>query len=163
DVRLTWKVLLNGKELGRLAADENDTVIYLPVPAGRLLAGENTLTIEQVGKASDDIRVGEIILQKRPVGKALSEAAVYVTVHDARGFAYGLDSVRLTVKPGEVVKQTLAIRREVPLKGYVSCDTHVHTLTYSGHGDCTLDERVLTIAGENIELPIATDHNVQVD
>ena len=51
----------------------------------------------------------------------------------------------------------------MPINGYVSCDTHVHTLTYSGHGDATLDERVLTIAGEGIELPIATDHNCQVD
>ena len=35
DVRQTWKVLLNGKELGRLAGDENDQVIYLPIAAGR--------------------------------------------------------------------------------------------------------------------------------
>jgi hypothetical protein len=62
-----------------------------------------------------------------------------------------------------VVRKELAIGREVPTPGYVSCDTHVHTLTYSGHGDCTLDERMLTIAGEGIELPIATDHNCQID
>src|SRR5688500_9550930 len=36
DVKQTWKVLLNGKELGRLVADENDTVTVLPVPPGRL-------------------------------------------------------------------------------------------------------------------------------
>src|SRR5262249_45678526 len=48
-------------------------------------------------------------------------------------------------------------------RGYVSCDTHIHTLTHSGHGDATTDERVLTIAGEGIQLPIATEHNVQVD
>src|SRR5579864_2891761 len=41
DVRQTWKVLLNGKELGRLPPDENDMAIVLPVPAGRLIAGEN--------------------------------------------------------------------------------------------------------------------------
>ena len=29
--------------------------------------------------------------------------------------------------------------------------------------DSTLDERVLTIAGEGIELPIATEHNRQID
>src|SRR5437868_13840601 len=43
DVRQTWKAWLNGKELGRLVGDENDMVIYLPVPAGLLTAGENTL------------------------------------------------------------------------------------------------------------------------
>jgi hypothetical protein len=36
-------------------------------------------------------------------------------------------------------------------------------LTHSGHGDATLDERMLTLAGEGIELPIATEHNLHVD
>jgi hypothetical protein len=45
----------------------------------------------------------------------------------------------------------------------VSCDTHIHTLTFSGHGDATFDERIVTIAGEGIELPIATEHNRQID
>ena len=53
----------------------------------------------------------------------------------------------------------LAIRREVATPGLVACDTHVHTLTNSGHGDATIAERVVTLAGEGIELPIATDHN----
>src|SRR5205823_953623 len=51
----------------------------------------------------------------------------------------------------------------VPTDGYVSSDTHVHTLTFSGHGDSTIAERMITLAGEGIELPIATDHNVQID
>jgi hypothetical protein len=45
----------------------------------------------------------------------------------------------------------------------VSCDTHVHTLTHSGHGDATVEERMLTFAGEGIELPIATEHNLHAD
>ena len=57
----------------------------------------------------------------------------------------------------------LAIRREVDTTGYVACDTHIHTLTHSGHGDATLNERMITLAGEGIELPIATDHNVHID
>ena len=58
---------------------------------------------------------------------------------------------------------TLAINREVPTPGFVSCDTHIHTWTYSKHGDATLDERMLTLAGEALELPVATDHNLIVD
>src|SRR5205085_6828885 len=34
---------------------------------------------------------------------------------------------------------------------------------YSGHGDATADERVLTLAGEGVELPIITEHNRHVD
>jgi hypothetical protein len=57
----------------------------------------------------------------------------------------------------------MRIRREVPTPGLVSCDTHMHTLTFSGHGDATIDERMITIAGEGIELAVATDHNVHTD
>ena len=51
----------------------------------------------------------------------------------------------------------------MPTPGFVACDTHVHTLTHSGHGDATDVERAITLAGEGVELPIATDHNKQVD
>src|SRR6185437_1550551 len=85
------------------------------------------------------------------------------TIHAGRGFEYSVDTVRVSVKAGEVIRKTLTLRREVPTDGYISCDTHVHTLTYSGHGDASVAERVLTLAGEGIELPIATDHNRQVD
>ena len=85
DVKQTWKVLLNDKELGRLPPDENDMVICLPVPAGALRAGENKLVIEQVGRTPDDVRVGEIVLDERPVAEALGEATVEVTVLEDRG------------------------------------------------------------------------------
>ncbi len=223
DVKQTWKVLLNDKELGRLPPDENDMVTCLPVPAAALRAGENKLVIEQVGRTPDDVRIGEITLDDRPVAEVLGEAKVEVTVLEARsgksepvpcritvvndrgalmsvgaafgeplavrpgvlytadgkarfglpageytlyagrGFAYGIDSVRVSLRPGDTIRKTLTIRREVPTDGWASCDTHVHTLTYSGHGDSTADERVVTLAGEGIELPIITEHNRQID
>ena len=80
-----------------------------------------------------------------------------------RGFEYSLATTKLKTTPGEKVSETLKIRREVPTGGYVACDTHVHTLTHSGHGDATVEERMVTLAAEGIELPIATDHNAQID
>src|SRR5262249_7463366 len=79
------------------------------------------------------------------------------------GFEYGVASERVEVAAGKTVSVRLAIRREVSTEGFVACDTHVHTVTHSGHGDATLAERMVTLAGEGIELPIATDHNVQID
>jgi hypothetical protein len=224
DVKQTWRVLLNSKELAKLPPDENDQVLYLPVPAGALVPGENKLVVEPVGKVPDDIRVGEIILDDRPRAEALSEATVEITVHDGtcrdkpaatpcrltivndrgalvttsaasgerlaarpgviytadgtanfglpvgeytiyagRGFAYGINSVKVSLKAGDAARKTLTIRRDVGLDGWASCDTHVHTLTYSGHGDCAAEERVITLAGEGVELPIITDHNKQID
>src|SRR5207248_4942529 len=61
-------------------ADENDTEIAFPVPPGRLADGENTLAVEPAGKEPDDVRVGEITLDDRPVAAVLSEATVGVEV-----------------------------------------------------------------------------------
>ena len=96
---------------------------------------------------------------KAKIGVRPGEYTLYAT----RGFEYGLDSTKIFATTGQTRQVRLAIRREVPTPGWIACDTHVHTLTYSGHGDATLDERMLTIAGEGIELPIATEHNAQVD
>jgi hypothetical protein len=89
-------------------------------------------------------------------------AGTYV-IMASRGPEYSLATKKIKVRRGERVNVTLEIRREVPTAGWISCDTHVHTWTFSRHGDATLDERMLTIAGEAIELPVATDHNVIVD
>jgi hypothetical protein len=81
------------------------------------------------------------------------------TIHATRGFEYGLDSRTVAAVAGEIVPVALAIRREVSTPGLVACDTHVHTLTHSGHGDATIDERAVTLAGEGVEMPVATDHD----
>ncbi|HUQ70442.1 MAG TPA: CehA/McbA family metallohydrolase, partial [Planctomycetaceae bacterium] len=85
------------------------------------------------------------------------------TVNAGRGFEYSLARQEIAVAAGQTAQVGLTLRREVPTEGYVACDTHVHTLTHSGHGDATIEERMLSIAGEGIELPVATDHNLHID
>jgi hypothetical protein len=224
DVKQAWRVLLNGKSLGELVRDENDQTLFLTIAAGALVDGENTLRVESPARSAppcDDIRVGEISIDARPVADALGEATLNVeivdfdssarlparitivnssgalqalatkssdmlavrsgvvytatgeaqirlpagkyTVYAGRGFEYSLAQAEVTLAPGQTVKHTLKIRREVPTPGYVACDTHIHTLTHSGHGDASITERMITLAGEGIELPIATDHNTHID
>jgi hypothetical protein len=80
-----------------------------------------------------------------------------------RGTEYGVDSVRISLKAGDHIEKKLFINHEVFTPGWVSSDTHIHTFTHSRHGDATNEERVLTLAGEGLELPIITDHNVLVN
>ncbi|MCP4174738.1 MAG: CehA/McbA family metallohydrolase [Fuerstiella sp.] len=80
-----------------------------------------------------------------------------------RGPEYGIDVRKLTVTATESLTLQFSIEREVATDGFAACDTHVHTLTHSGHGDSTVRERMLTLAGEGIEFPVATDHNVHID
>ncbi len=222
DVKQRWQVMLGEHVLGRLPTDENDMRVYFEIPPGQLTEGTNRLRIQQQRpEPPDDVRIGDIRLDARPLDEVLGEAKLEVhvtdsqldsptparitildsdgvlqsvgaqsnetlairpgTVYTANGFAaFGLPAGRYTVIAGRgseysVAQQTIELKRGqqadvrltiahlVPLPGYVACDTHVHTLTYSGHGDATVQERVITIAGEGIQLPIATDHNAHID
>jgi hypothetical protein len=90
-------------------------------------------------------------------------AAGQYTIFATRGSAYGLATRAVSQTAGQLTEVNLAIGREVTTPGFVACDTHIHTLTFSGHGDSTADERALTIAGEGIELAVASEHNRLVD
>jgi hypothetical protein len=96
---------------------------------------------------------------KARIGVLPGDYILYAT----RGFEYGLDRKRVSIKAAQSKRVQMKIRREVPTPGLVSCDTHVHTFTFSRHGDATTEERVITLAGEGIELPIATDHDILTD
>ena len=85
------------------------------------------------------------------------------TVFASRGFEFSVATQAVTLVAGQTQTVALAIRRVVPTAGWVAADTHIHTLTQSRHGDANEDERMLTIAGEGIELAVATDHNVHAD
>jgi hypothetical protein len=84
-------------------------------------------------------------------------------IYAGRGFEYSVDRVDVVLAPGDHAARRLTIRREVDTAGWAAMDTHVHTGTYARHGDATIDERMLTLAGEGIELPVSTEHNTRVD
>ena len=65
-----WNVLLNNQRLGSLLNIDSKLVHSLPIPAGKLKAGTNTLSIV-APKTIDDIEVGPISLT------ALSEAKLF--------------------------------------------------------------------------------------
>ncbi len=75
------------------------------------------------------------------------------------GFQYGVDSFQFSVRRGDTIKRNFYIRKELELPGWIACDPHIHTLTYSGHGDASMTERLITIAAEGIQLPVITEHN----
>jgi hypothetical protein len=221
DVKQNWDVLINDRDIGSLVTDEKDLMAYLSIPVGALREGENTLVIKCTAAEPDDIRVGEISLDRRSSYNVLTEANLDITVIEAgvnnltparitvvtdkrslarivgtppekvavgagylytgsgkasirlpagkytvyagRGFEYGIDSVHVVLKPGDRIQKTFSIKREVETGGWISCDTHVHTFTHSRHGDATTEDRALTLAGEGIELPVITDHNINAD
>jgi hypothetical protein len=98
-------------------------------------------------------RAGAIRLQL-PAGR--------YSVYAGRGFEYGVARQAMNLTPGRNPAQRLVIRREVDTAGWAAMDTHVHTGTYARHGDADIAERMLTLAGEGIELPVSAEHNTRV-
>jgi hypothetical protein len=134
-----------------------------PLPC-RLTIVDGDGVLQTAGAVSNEqlaVRPGTIYAARGVANFGLP--AGQYTIYAGRGFEYSLAREELTVVRGKVHKKNLSIRREVSTEGYVACDTHVHTLTHSGHGDATIVERMITVAGEGIELPIATDHNKHID
>lgn len=84
-------------------------------------------------------------------------------LHAGRGFEWSAERQEFSLKPGEIREAQFKLKREVDTRGWIAVDSHIHTLTHSGHGDATVEERTLTIAGEGIELAISTDHNHHAD
>lgn len=81
----------------------------------------------------------------------------------SRGTEWSQDRLAFTVAEGRPATLRLQLVREVDTTGFVAADTHIHTVTFSGHGDATIEERMVTLAAEGVELAIATDHNHQTD
>jgi hypothetical protein len=97
-------------------------------------------------------------------GEALLEVAEgRLRLWASRGMEWSVDAREVEVVYGETRELELVLAREVDTAGWVAADTHVHTLTHSGHGDASVEERLVTLAAEGIELAIATDHNHHTD
>ena len=84
-------------------------------------------------------------------------------VSATRGMEWSQPRVTITTMLGGNADITLPIAREVDTTGYISVDTHLHTYTFSRHGDASYDERVVSLAGEGVEMAISTDHNHATD
>ncbi len=94
---------------------------------------------------------------------AITVPAGEYTVHASRGLEWSIDTGRVTVTPGGEVALDATLHHEVDTGGWVSGDFHLHTLTYSGHGDSDMNERIISLVGEGVEFAVATDHNHQTD
>lgn len=80
-----------------------------------------------------------------------------------RGLEWSIAREFITLSPNRETTWQATLRREIDTTGWVSGDFHLHTLTYSGHGDSNMPERVISVVGEGLEFAVATDHNHNTD
>lgn len=138
-------------------------------PAGRAIPSRITIADERgvlvspgnVSGPQHAVRPG-VVYSGSGDARLKLPAGRYV-IYASRGFEYGVARVMVDLARGATERRTLTIRREVDTTGWAAMDTHVHTGTFAGHGDASIDERMLTIAGEGVELPVSSEHNVRID
>ena len=138
-------------------------------PAGRAIPARVTITDERgtlvspANVSGPDHAVRPGVVYARTGAVRLKLPAGRYVIHAGRGFEYSVASMKVALAPGARLSRRLTIRREVDTAGWAAMDTHVHTGTFARHGDATTGERMLTIAGEGIELPVSTEHNTRID
>ena len=81
----------------------------------------------------------------------------------SHGIEWSIDSTTISFIEGETQSWDATLAHEVDTSDWVSGDFHLHTLTYSGHGDSNMNERIISIVGEGVEFAVATDHNHNTD
>ncbi len=138
----------------------DDGGMPLPARITILMAGGELVPVYYAQRASTAVREGVVYTSS---GEARFELPPgNYTIHAARGTEWSAAHAELTV--ADVTQElALSLRRELDTTGFVAADTHIHTLTHSGHGDSSVEERMVTLAGEGVELAIATDHNHNTD
>ncbi|MCA9000892.1 MAG: CehA/McbA family metallohydrolase [Planctomycetes bacterium] len=87
------------------------------------------------------------------------------TVYASRGMEWSraMATLELDRESTGVPLLRFDLVHEIKTPGFIAADTHIHTLTHSGHGDASVEERQITLAAEGVELAIATDHNHNTD
>jgi hypothetical protein len=162
NVRMFRKPLRELLNLRPVAVTVVDDQTGKPMPA-RLTITDESGTLPDIFSLSDTnapVRTGRIYTTGRktmfdlPAGRYDFSAT--------RGMEWGLARKKVSLGEG-VTTIDLRLRRQVNTAGFIAADTHIHNLTFSGHGDATIEERMVTLAGEGVELAVATDHNHQTD
>lgn len=162
-MRLIEASLRQVERLGRLTVEVRDRATGRPLPARIAIADAdgNPASIHYAERPLSAVRTGIAYVAD---GAALLEIPTgRWKVWATRGMEWSLDAAEVDVSFGGDAAVELELAREVDTSGWIAADTHIHTLTHSGHGDASVEERLVTLAGEGVELAIATDHNHNTD
>lgn len=79
-----------------------------------------------------------------------------------RGTEYTRFQQEVILAPGKDVAVVAEIQRVVDTSGYISADFHLHTVKSLDSHE-SIEDRILSYAGEGLEFVVATDHNFVVD
>jgi hypothetical protein len=105
--------------------------------------------------------IEEVAFAEDGVAELLVRPGTYDIV-SSRGPEYDTQTTRVTVGAGRTESVTHVLSRVMDTTGWISGDTHVHTLNSIDAG-MGLDDRVRSLAAEGVEWAVSTDHNFVTD
>ncbi len=103
------------------------------------------------------IRHGVIYTHGKPTTLLLKPGKYHL--YSSRGMEWSVDQTIIEAKKGSAVKWKAKLKKELDLGQHYSADTHIHTFSFSRHGNAAIEERELTFMGEDLDIAIMTDHN----
>ena len=135
------------------------------IPCRFTIVDTETGALALIGAESDDrlaVREGIVYSIDGEATILLKQGRTY-QVTCGRGFEYSIDQQTIDAgKEGEEASLEFSLMREVETPGWVACDPHLHTYEFDRHGDCDLTERLISCAGEGVELAISTGHDKHI-
>ena len=162
EVRIFWATVAEHYQLGRLEVSVVGPVGE-PLPVRITIEPKEGPLPEIFDVVGNHTAVRPGVVYVGDGHATFSVPGGHYTVTASKGVEWGLDQAQVDVVFGSEESIHLAVEREVDTSGYISADTHIHTVTFSGHGDATIEERMVTLAAEGVELAVATDHNHNID
>lgn len=161
-VRLHERSLREVLRLGRVEVRVSERSSKKPIPARVTVVRDGTLPdVYYAERPETAVRPGIAYTTDGVATLEVPEGRCQVWA--SRGMEWSADRAEVEVAFGGRAQVELVLEREVDTTGWIAADTHIHTLTFSGHGDSSVEERLVSLAGEGIELAVATDHNHHTD
>lgn len=166
EIRLVKAPLERALGLGRLTVEVIEKGSDRPLPARITIVPADDPTaarpeLYDAGPAPVALRAGIAYVLRGRLDARLPAGSW--RIYASRGTEWSALSATATLTPGNRARIVFPLVREVDTTGFVAADTHIHTYTFSGHGDATVEERMVTLAGEGVEFAVATDHNHNTD
>ncbi len=131
-------------------------------PAKLVLLQENKPFAHELSSTDDLACRGHTIYSRTGKGTFELPAGEY-EIWFGKGMEYSVDIQKVVFDSGQKATLKATLKRELNPKGFVGGDMHLHTYTFSGHGDATVEERLISCVAEGLEWAVATDHNAILD
>lgn len=139
-----------------------DAVTQKNIPA-KLVILQDGEPFEHGLSSTDDLACrGHTVYTRTGKGSIKLPVGAY-EIWFGRGMEYSVDVQKVILDNRQSTHLTVTLKRELNPVGYIGGDMHLHTFTFSSHGDANVEERLISCVAEGLEWAVATDHNAVVD